>query len=620
MMPAESASRAGGAAPLGREPVRRAYAAVTLVACLALLFGAAGVMSVTAIRLARAEAVARAEAARQENLRLALWRMDSALAPLIAQERARPYFLYAAFYPADGAYAAMFAPPDPAGVTVPSPLLAADSTFVRLYFQLAPDGSLSSPECPDEAFREQAVSLVGRERLERSAKRLAEFRSRVPRDALLAALPPDAERPRPVLATAAPPDAQRAVARQAEAPQLESADPQQAEQQQRVQNVREYQARSQSFDNLYVQQQHGGAAARPSEDVREGVFRALWVGDALVLARRVSIGPDDYVQGCWLDWDGLRVWLLAQVGDLLVDPKLLPVESAAGDEREHRLAGVPARLVAATAGANAAAAPLRADVRLSLALAWVCAVLAAGALTALLIGALRLSERRAAFVSAVTHELRTPLTTFRLYAEMLADDVVRDEQKRRGYLATLRAEANRLGHLVENVLAYARLERGRSRRDTEAIELAALLSRLTERLAARAEQAGMALCVETCAAGSERVRVNVSAVEQILFNLVDNACKYASRAVDRRIHVRAASGGGQASIEVRDHGPGLGASQQRRLFRPFRKSAREAAESAPGIGLGLALSRRLAQGMGGRLRAAPCADGACFALDLPPAV
>ncbi len=73
-----------------------------------------------------------------------------------------------------------------------------------------------------------------------------------------------------------------------------------------------------------------------------------------------------------------------------------------------------------------------------------------------------LSERRRIFVSAVTHELRTPLTTFRLYTDMLADGMVSGEEKRRSYLERLRGEAQRLSHLVENVLFYARLESGRA--------------------------------------------------------------------------------------------------------------------------------------------------------------
>jgi len=105
-------------------------------------------------------------------------------------------------------------------------------------------------------------------------------------------------------------------------------------------------------------------------------------------------------------------------------------------------------------------------------------------------------------------------------------------------------------------------------------------------------------------------------VESILFNLVDNAAKYASRAADRRIHLEARAAAGRLEIRVRDHGPGI--AEPERLFRPFSRSAREAAGSSPGVGLGLALSRRLARAMGGDLRLdRTVADGACFDLRLP---
>ncbi len=71
-------------------------------------------------------------------------------------------------------------------------------------------------------------------------------------------------------------------------------------------------------------------------------------------------------------------------------------------------------------------------------------------------------------------------------------------------------------------------------------------------------------------------------------------------------------------LTVSDHGPGIDAREARRLFRPFHKSARDAAQSAPGVGLGLALSRRLARAIGGDLRAVRTgAGGAAFCLRLP---
>ena len=83
-----------------------------------------------------------------------------------------------------------------------------------------------------------------------------------------------------------------------------------------------------------------------------------------------------------------------------------------------------------------------------------------------------------AFVSAVTHELRTPLTTFRLYSEMLASGMVQDETQKKNYLGTLEAEAGRLSHLVENVLAYARIERGSARAQVESVSIGDVLAEL----------------------------------------------------------------------------------------------------------------------------------------------
>src|SRR6185503_14650345 len=106
---------------------------------------------------------------------------------------------------------------------------------------------------------------------------------------------------------------------------------------------------------------------------------------------------------------------------------------------------------------------------------------------------------------------------------------------------------------------------------------------------------------------------------QILFNLVDNACKYAApSATERLIHLEAFPDAKAVMLRVRDHGQGISAQAARRLFRPFSKSADEAAHSAPGVGLGLALCRRLSRTMGGDLQFdGRVVGGACFVLRLP---
>src|SRR6185503_105408 len=191
------------------------------------------------------------------------------------------------------------------------------------------------------------------------------------------------------------------------------------------------------------------------------------------------------------------------------------------------LAALPAKLI--TGPASFTPIPSWSPIRLTLLIAWTCVLLAAVAVAVLLHGAVSLSERRGAFVSAVTHELRTPLTTFKMYSEMLADGMVPEESKRRHYLNTLCSEANRLSHLVENVLAYARIERGSARSRVERVSLGQLIDRVKPRLDQRAAQTEMQVVVDSEDKALDTVvNVDASAVEQILFNLVDNACKYAA--------------------------------------------------------------------------------------------
>jgi signal transduction histidine kinase len=361
----------------------------------------------------------------------------------------------------------------------------------------------------------------------------------------------------------------------------------------------------------------GPAAVPPGRAL--GAVSAVWVGDDLVLARRVARGGDEVLQGARLDGSGIREWLAAQVRDLLPRAALFPLLPGDTADPGRRLALLPLRL---DAGPLPAAPPAGASpLRLGLAVASLAVLLSIGAAGLQLAATLRLARRRADFVSAVTHELRTPLTTFRLYTEMLADGMV-PAAERPAYLDTLRDEADRLGHLVENVLAFARLDRGRAEVKVESVELAPLVAEAAARLARRVERDGLTLATEVPPeAAAARVRVDRFAVERILQNLADNACKYGRNAADPRLHLTVQLREGRALLTLRDHGRGLDRDERRRLFRPFHRSAEQATGDAPGVGLGLALSRRLARGFGGDLRAldpaAAAGEGAAFELSLP---
>ena len=165
---------------------------LSFLICLAVVLSAMGWISMAALKLESAEAEAQREkagalreAAEEEKIRVALWRMDSVLAPLVAQESVRPYFTYSPFLPINRAYVRMFNPRGGGEMLVPSPLLSKSGSHILVYFQFEPDGTLTSPQVPVGGNRKLAVpnhlsveaateakehldrvqSLLGRERL-----------------------------------------------------------------------------------------------------------------------------------------------------------------------------------------------------------------------------------------------------------------------------------------------------------------------------------------------------------------------------------------------------------------------------------------------------------------------
>lgn len=221
-------------------------------------------------------------------------------------------------------------------------------------------------------------------------------------------------------------------------------------------------------------------------------------------------------------------------------------------------------------------------------------------------------------MSSVTHELRTPLTTFRLYSEMLLEGMVRDEEKKQDYLRTMFSESERLNHLVENVLSYAQIEKGNARSKVERLKVGDLVKRMRPVLQRRVDQENAALSIELDDDLAE-IKTDITAVEQILFNLIDNACKYGlPESGGGHVTLKVMRKSGRFVFEVCDEGRGIAGSERRRLFRAFHKSALDAAHDKPGVGLGLALCRRLARALGGDLKLGKKAgEGTCFVLRLP---
>lgn len=589
--------------------------------CLTLVAAAVGWLSVRAWQADRAEFEARELAALEENVRLALWRMDSQVAPFVARESVRPP---SAFQPRSTTGPT----PAPPGLNAPElnmlPAVdmlepAARWAHVRLYFQLDQNCRLTSPQVWFSEFVNDSGSSSSSSSTDHEqAQLLDRLRGMIDVEAIQKVLPPLDSIVLEVRAEPPPPEPRRTgrsvvIDRDN---RLRNVEEEQATQQVRAAN--EFNARYQMAVQNSSKVAGGGRDFLPEpagETAEITPLTPLVQNGELLLLRRARIGLEEVVQGCWLDWPALAAELRQQIGDLLPGTDVI-LQAGDSADPSRTLASLPVTLLVPPLTPSPALQS--SSVRMSLIIAWGAMLLAALAVAALLGGVLALSERRASFVSAVTHELRTPLTTFRMYSEMLADGLVSGPDQQAHYLRTLRVEADRLSHLVENVLAYARLERGGLGNRMTTTSATDLIALATTRSAERAAQGGVEFVVDARQVDtSTTVWADPSAVEQVVFNLVDNACKYAAQGDRRRIEISALTRGGRFLLRVRDHGPGITHARRKVLFEAFSKSADEAANTVPGVGLGLALSRRLARDMGGDLTFDPAVrDGAAFELSL----
>lgn len=341
-------------------------------------------------------------------------------------------------------------------------------------------------------------------------------------------------------------------------------------------------------------------------------FKPMWFKDSLLLIRR-GMTLSSFAQGIMVDQAALEKLLLNEAKLYLPNARLSrPIKDA---DDSFVLASFPLRLMPGAIDLTPEAIPK--SIMNSLLAGWFAALIAVVTAFFLITNVMKLSERRASFVSAVTHELRTPLTTFRLYSDILQNDAVSAE-KRPAYLRTLSREADRLSHLVENVLAFSQIERGSARSSVSEHDMGELLESMRERFEARLTSAHLKL--EMKIERPFRCSIDSNALEHILFNLIDNAAKYATGSEPAMVSIETATQSNGFVINVSDHGPGISQAECKKIFRPFHKTAKQAAETKPGVGLGLALSNRLARTMGGKLSCGNRTDGrsgAVFTLALP---
>ena len=219
------------------------------------------------------------------------------------------------------------------------------------------------------------------------------------------------------------------------------------------------------------------------------------------------------------------------------------------------------------------------------------------------------------FLSRMSHELRTPLNAMLGFAQLLELDQRHPlAEAQRPWVGQIQHAGWHLLEMINDVLDLSRIESGNVRLVIEPLELSTLLSGTLPLVEQEARKRGIRISHEL-APDAVRVLGDATRVKQILTNLLTNALKYNTD--QGRIHVTTRLIGTEVEISVADTGLGMTPAQMGELFQPFNRLGRERS-SQEGTGIGLVISQRLAELMGGSLRArSVTGEGSVFILSLP---
>jgi len=210
----------------------------------------------------------------------------------------------------------------------------------------------------------------------------------------------------------------------------------------------------------------------------------------------------------------------------------------------------------------------------------------------------RASRMKSDFIANVSHELKTPLSLIRMFGEMVATGRHKGEAAAREYGGIITRESERLSHLIDNVLDFSRLERGKASYHFAEGNLAEVVERALDVCRYRIDREKMKLIVDI-APDLPAVRMDENEMTLVVLNLVDNAIKHAAEGGKVLVTLRRAPG--FIVLGVRDFGPGVPREEHNRIFERFYRSQRTRERNVRGSGIGLSLVRHIVEAHGGRV-------------------
>lgn len=228
---------------------------------------------------------------------------------------------------------------------------------------------------------------------------------------------------------------------------------------------------------------------------------------------------------------------------------------------------------------------------------------------------LKLNRLKSDFIANVSHELKSPLTSIRHLMDLLHTNRVKTADQRKKYYATMIEQTEHLSYLIENILDFSRLEDNRKKYQVKQVDYAVLVYQCIDQLIEHARVRDIEI-ITHCSNDLPGITVDPDAIQQVIFNLVDNAIKFSEDS--KNIEVAVSQDAHEIKTCVRDWGYGIAKKDQDKIFDRFYRCEENLFRGIKGSGIGLTLVRKIIIDHGGRITvdSAPNA-GSLFCFYLP---